>query len=856
MKDIIGTSVDDEEIDVPEEIMFDDESDVTENDDGTAEIDLGEDQPDESDFSENLALLLDEETLDELASKYLELIEKDKDAREKRDEKQEEGMTKAGLGSPASGGATFDGASRVTHPILSEAYVDFAASSIKELFPPNGPVRTQIMGEITHEKLDRAKRKVAYMNKQLTKEVVEYRPELEKLLTQLPNGGSQYMKVYWSQEYGRPTVDFVPIDKMILPYSTKSFYKTPRKFHEQNPTQWEYENNVINGTYRDIEVVMSSTLPEETKSEVQLGKIEGKVSNYYNDDGVRTVYEGCVYEKLEDDPYTEDIKKACPYILILDEVSQKILGLYRNWSEDDSLHRELEYIVEFTFIPWRGAYGIGLPHLIGDLSTAMTGALRALLDSAFISNSTALVKFKGRPGGESIDMSPAQVTEIDALGDDIRKLAMPLSFNGPSPVLLQLLGFLTDAAKGVVTTSEEKIADASNNMPVGTAIALIEQGAKIYSSIHARLHESQRKILEIIHRLNYEYVDDRIVFGEDENDYVEPKDFRGPIDVYPVSDPNIFSETQRMAQVQALMQLASAAPPGMYDIRKIHERIMEVMKIPNYKEVLPDPPASKPMNPAAESIAMAMGTPVAVFPDQDHVSHVKVHLGFAMNPVLGLSKAVAAVYIPAVIDHIQQHIMFYYAALMQMEGSNTLGTKIEDYLRKDKSWEADQNVSEILSRSSMVVNAAVVKEFGDTPKLMEKALQFLQSIQPPPAVDPMIQLGQQEIQMRTEKNKQDGEIALQRLTAQTDKQQADVMIKMKNLEQQMQKLMMQIEAQNSRTAEELNTEVVVQKMKSESDLEAQNIKAQTSLQIEGGKIGADIGRDVLNNLVQPKGEVQ
>jgi hypothetical protein len=465
------------------------------------------------------------------------------------------------------------------------------------------------------------------------------------------------------------------------------------------------------------------------------------------------------------------------------------------------------------------------------------------------------VKLKGRPGGQNISVSPTQVSEIDDIGDDIRKMAMPIPFAGPSPVLLQLLGFLTDAAKGVVSTSEEKIADASNNMPVGTAIALIEQGAKIYSSIHARLHESQRRVLEIIHRLNGEYLDDKVIYGEDENDYVEPKDFKGPIDIYPVSDPNIFSETQRMAQVQALLQLAGTAPPGMYDVRKIHERLLEVLKIPNAKEVMPDPPASKPMNPAAENVALALGTPVAVFPDQDHMSHVGVHVKFATNPILGMSRILAPVLIPAMIEHLKQHVLY-----------QLLGMPIVDRTRKDKSWEADHEVSEVLAKASDVVNGAVAQSFKDLPAMVEKAIQYLQSVMPKPPVDPAVEIAMKDMEIRAKKNEQDAETAAKRLEANTDKQQGDAMLKIKGLQQQIQKLEMQLSAQAGRTEASLQNELQVQEMKSASDIEAERIKSETVLQAEAMKaetefkketlrIGADVGKSIFENITTPEGVV-
>ena len=364
------------------------------NNDGTMTVflDSAKKNKKQSKHGDNLADVLDDSELAALGMKYIDLIERDIEARESRDKQYALGIKRTGIAEPAPGGATFEGASRVTHPALAESYIDFSASSIKELFPPNGPVRSKIEGKVTHDKLDRAKRKAAFMNWQLTSEIRGYRGELERLLTQLPAGGTQFLKVFWSEDKMRIDVEFVPIDDFILPYNAKNFYDCQRKFQRMTVSRYEYLRNVKSGLWKDFELP-SSVMPMLTQAATANQKIEGKSETSFNDDGDRLIFEGCIWEQLEDD----DRQK--PYMVTIDKDSERILSLYRNWDEDDEKFQELEYIVDFNFIPWRGAYGIGIPHLAGGLADAMTGALRALLDSALIANSQAAVRLKGVGGG-------------------------------------------------------------------------------------------------------------------------------------------------------------------------------------------------------------------------------------------------------------------------------------------------------------------------------------------------------------------------------------------------------------------------------------------------------------------------
>ena len=706
------------------------EEEVIELEDGSVVVNfIPKASPSEApEFYANLAEVFDEDILNSLAMEYLDLIDVDKQSREQRDKQYEEGLRRTGLGKDAPGGATFDGASKVVHPVMAEACVDFAASSSKELLPPDGIVKSNIKGQADRIKEETAARKVDFMNWQLTEQVPEFRDEMEQLLTQLPLGGSQFLKWRFDSEQRRPTCEWVPIDNIYLPYATTNFYTSQRVTEVQDITEDVFLQRVEAGIYRDIDSDYTSDAPltEQTRSQEANNKIEGKQEPSKNIDGLRRVYEITCFMRLDDDGETDGAR--APYILTIDETTGKVLSLYRNWECNDEKLEKLDWYVEFKFIPWRGAYAIGLPHLIGGLSAALTGALRALLDAAHINNSQTLLKLKGgRIGGQSDRIEPTQVVEIEGAPgvDDVRKLAMPMPFNQPSSVLMNLLGWLTDAAKGVVSTAEEKIGEANNNMPVGTAQALIEQGAKVFSSIHARLHRSQAKSLAIVSRINHWYLEE---MDNQSGTEIQVRDFAENNDVRPVSDPNIFSETQRVAQNQALLQMATSAPPGMFDIRAVYRRVLGQLKVPAVDEVLPNPLGAKESNPALENVSMTMGRPAAAYPDQDHIAHIKIHLAYAQDPAYGGSPVIGPTFAPNALEHIKQHLTLHYLQSMRAYVAQAQGGRDTLELHQEKPLDIESQqalalASQMVAQDSQEDMAPYVQQIQALAQKVQEANQ-------------------------------------------------------------------------------------------------------------------------------------
>ena len=804
------------EVDMPEDM-----DDVEELEDGSAVVTLEDFKgPEEDDdFYGNLAETINLIDLEKIAMRYLDLIEKDKEAREQRDKQYEEGLKRTGLGDDAPGGAQFMGASKVVHPIMAEACVDFAARAIKEMFPPDGPTRTKILGDVTDEKTEIAERKRDYMNWQLTEQIEEFRDEQEQLLTQLPLGGSQFMKIWYDDKKRRPCAEFVPIDNILLPFSAANFYTAQRVTEQQDITGWEMSQRMERGLYRDINLIRATSEPEMTKAEKANEKIEGK-SWGDNEDGLRRVYHIYTWLTIDDDSKTEG--ESAPYILMIDELENKVLGLYRNWEEGDDTMTKLDWLVEFKFIPWRGAYAIGLPHLIGGLSAALTGALRALMDTAHINNSATMLKLKGaKVSGQSQNIEVTQVTEIEAGPgvNDIRSIAMPMPFNPPSPVLFELLGWLTTAAKGVVTTAEEKIADAKSTMPVGTTQALIEQGAVVFSSIHSRLHESQRRVLHILGRLNRWYLDEQRKGDIVAELPIKREDFKRNSDVVPVSDPHIFSETQRVAQMQSVLQLSTQFP-AIFDQRAVVNRMLKQLKIPNVNELIPN--ASKPaeINAAEENSAMALGRPAFAYPRQDQLAHIQAHLTFALDPTLGSNRLIAPKYIPLVLEHIKQHMMLWYTN--QMNTYITAGTKLQlgKYEDSKVAKEIDQAIA--LASDHMKMDSAEVFK-GVMPALQQLG-ELMQQFKPPaPPMEGEAQAVLQASMAETQRRAAEDQA---RLAFDTQKFQAEMQQKEKD-----RQIKVAMNAEDNLTQERIKTaELTVDEVKLRQEQEQTAIKLQNLTQ--------------------------
>jgi hypothetical protein len=786
------------DVELPEDI-----SDVTELPDGSAVVSMETSGPEESpDFYSNMAEDLDSYDLNTLGMRYVSLLEKDKNAREERDKQYEEGIRRTGMGKDAPGGANFMGASRAVHPVMAEGCVDFASRAIKELFPPDGPVRTKILGKVDDIKQERAERKRDFLNWQITEQIEEFRDEQEQMLTQLPLGGSQYLKLWYDEQKKRPCVEFLPIDRMILPFAASNFYTAQRAAEVHEITEWEYDRRVASGMYKEGSYNISGNEPEQSRAQKANDKIEGRKFQD-NEDGLRKVFHIYTWLEMDDDEHSKG--EMAPYIMMVDEQSSEVIGLYRNWEEGDETMTKLDWIVEFKFIPWRGVFAIGLPHLIGGLSAALTGALRALLDSAHINNAATMLKLKGaKISGQTQQIEVTQVAEIEGAPgvDDIRKIAMPMPFNPPSPVLFELLGWLDGAAKGVVTTSEEKIADVNANAPVGTTQALIEQGAAVYSAIHARLHQSQARLIKVLCRLNRWHFKEMRKGDMVADLEIEREDFDKNTDVIPVSDPHIFSETQRMAQMQAVLSRADAKP-NLYDAKAVEERFLKQIKIPNVSELLKDVPEPEQRTLADENAAMSMGHPAYAYMQQDHIAHIQGHLMFGMDPSFGANPFIAPAFLPNAVEHIKQHMTLWYLNRMNGYVANLRGGKpVDDY--------ENPKLTAIIDKLYATVGQHVAL---DSEQVFQQILPQLQQLQQqlqqnkpaqvlPPDAQVVKDTAMAETQRKAAKDKQDGQIAQAKLQDGQQRGQAEMQAKAQSAQQDAQ-LQLQIAQINNQARIEI-----------------------------------------------------
>lgn len=796
-----------------------------ENPDGSADFPVEpEDQVETQLFQDNLAEHFDKSDVDSLGFDLAELVERDKKAREARDKKYEEGLRRTGLGDDTPGGASFEGASKTVHPVLAESCIDFAGRAIKELFPPSGPVRTFIVGKQTDDKLDKAERKKTYLNWQLTEQMPEYRAELEELLTQLPMGGSQYQKFWYDQRFKRPVSEFVPIDDVFLPYSATSFYTSPRVTHRQLITQSTFEQRIDDGLYRDIgSAATGSSYPDQSHSAEANDKIEGREADAYNEDGLRAVLEIYIWKEFDEDQVAQGA--SAPYIVTVDEYTEKVLAIYRNWEEGDPKMEKLDWLVEWKFIPWRGAYAIGFPHLIGSLAGSATGALRALLDSAHINNMPSGVKLRGsKLNGQNIDIQPTQIAEIEGPAgvDDIRKLVMGLPFNQPSPVLFQLLGWLTDAAKGVVATADDQLSQVGDRTPVGTTMALIEQGSTTYAAIHARLHYSQRKALKIICRLNKQYLDEQEVIEELGEQIIYQQDFVRNGDVIPVSDPSIFSESQRYAQQQGVLQMMQDQTVP-WDKAEGYRRMLKLMRIENPEALLPTQPKPISRDPAEENMFVMTGKqPIAVFPDEDDLSHLRCHLGFMTNPLFGGNPVFAQGILPNLMTHVKDHIAQYYIKLV-----HTAAMVLSQGQQPGNAEQRDK----LVEQANEQIAQSLTSDLGPIMQAMQQAMQVMQATAPKPPMDPATQVLLQTSMAEIDRKKQNDQATLElkqkellEIKPQIDKLTQQVELQ-KNTQDNVQKQQTDLQ----KNTQDNETRKLIEQMREEAKKQAEDQKHELEL---------------------------
>lgn len=698
---------------------------------------------DDDSFYNNLAEDLDAGFLSKLALELLEKIDRDKTSRRKRDDQYSEGLRRTGIGKDAPGGADFEGASKAVHPMLTKAAVDFEARAMKEVFPASGPTKAFIPGTLSKGRLEKANRQVKYFNWLLTMRMPEFRPGLEQTLTQSAIGGVQYMRYRWHPKMRRPCQNVIPQDKLHLPYDAASLWAAERISWEDDISEFEYKQRVRDGIYTDVDLMPPSMRPDASKSENARAKAEGKEPDAYNQDGIRRTFECSVYsDELEAALLSNQLPdiadgEALPYLVYLDETTHAVMGIVRNWEKGDEKYERMHWIVEWPFVPWVGAYPIGMVHMIGSLSAAATGALRALLDAAHIANYQTSYVLKGpNVSGQSQQVKPTQINYIKGgVGsDDIRKMLFPMNTPGPSSTLFQLLGFLVDSSEQMVRTTFEQLSENNPNAPVGTTYALIEQGLAVVSTIIGRMHFAMFNTLRVIHRITRMYVTDQEIKDDAGELLAFRADFQGPCDVIPVSDPGIPSDAHRFAQIQEVAKRADQKPQ-LYNGRRVEKMILERLRVPDPDSLLVPLAEPQEMNAANENVAVVFGRPIIAYPHQDHLAHLTTHIDFMSAPMLGGLPIMAMKVLPPMLEHLAQHIVLWYLGRVYHSIRDNLapGADLNHYMQI-----ADEQVKSELDKTIAASATKVVKETMQVfqamslPAVIQRAQGIIKSMTPPP----------------------------------------------------------------------------------------------------------------------------
>ncbi len=623
---------------------------------------------DEHDY--NLAEVLAKDWLDRTGQDLVEKITKDKESRLDWDRRFTRGLELLGLKDFVweDGKAPFEGASTAVHPMLSEAVVQSQARLMEEIWPAAGPCKTVVMGVEDDDKRASADRVADHMNYQLTMEDPTYFMESQKLGFYLPIFGSAYRKAYHDFVVDQNLLRFIKGEDLIIPYSARSVASAPRKTHRFPVTQNDFAAAKKAGAYRDIDLEQPSD-DEPSRVQQDIDKVEGKTPDTHDDDREWEFWECDCFLNI---PGFEDKRAdgtpsgvALPYTVTIEKESGKILAIRRCWDEKDALKKMEDRYAEYWYLPGLGVYGFGLIHMIGSLSEAGTDALRALLDSATWANLQGGFKAKDAnvKGGE-LHMSPGVWKDVDMTSDELAKAFHTPPFREPSEALFKLLSFLTEQAQRFASTTDMMVGDAqSKGAPVGTTVALIEQGSKVYSGVHKRAHFACGRELLMLFKLNGRYIpadgypykvpgDDKAVFAADYDDSV--------VSVLPVSDPNIFSQTQRIALAQTEYQLAKDNP-DQFDMAEMLKRLLKALKEPDPEGLLIDPNNVPQMDPVSENIAMTTGRPVKAKDGENHDAHLIAHMAFFQHPQFGGLPQAQQLLGPAMMAHIAEHVALKYA---------------------------------------------------------------------------------------------------------------------------------------------------------------------------------------------------
>ena len=786
---------------------------------GDPELDVIEEN--DNGFDANLAEEIDARELSAKGAELVSYYEDDEAARDEWKTRYKAGLKTldpdGGLDEGEDERAT-RGLSIVVHPLIAEAATQFNAKAIAELYPSGGPIKSVIIGQPDEEIEEQGRRVREFMNYQITEEMPEYFPDLDQMLFHLPLVGQTFKKVWWDVNLDRQCSQFVKAEDFCVAPESKDLYTSPRYTHVIRMPKNDYNRYVQNGYYLQTSDAGSDDVDP---ADSVIGEIEGVDEYDDSNDDIITLLEMHVYDLFDgidgeemDEEDEDDNAVALPYVITIDYDNQKIVSVRRNWREDDEMKKRRDWFVSYKFLPGLGFYGFGLYHMIGGLGKAATGSLRALLDSAAFSNMQGGFKLRGRVTGGDVQVNPGEFVDLDSTVDDVNKAIMPLPFKEPSGSLFNLLGFMVEAGQRFASTADLNVGDVNPNAPVGSTVALIEQGSKAFSAIHKRLHYSQGQEFKMLAALNAENLPEEFTFsraGAAETIYAA--DFDDRIDIVPVSDPNIFSTAQRIAQAQAVLQMAQAAPQ-LHDMYEAYKRMYEAIRIQNIDEILKKPEEAVQMDCIDENMSVMYGKPIRAFIEQDHEAHIAVHMQFLQDPSLAGNPGAKTMQ-PILIAHIAEHIALLYRLRMQASVAMPLPPlpdfKDPNFKFEDVDPEQDRLISQ---RAAEVVRAApqmkqieAIRGVGQQGQGQGNPLEYAQQL---------AKLETEALTARTQAQ----------IAADQAKAQSNIQIKQAEAKQDMQ----------------------IEMAKAQADLQAKVTKLEAELQLEREKNAAKLEMEAMKNV--------
>lgn len=717
---------------------------------GEVVINIGAEDDDVS-FDSNLAEVIEPDVLQLISSDLMSLFDADKSSRKEWEEQYSKGMKMLGF-TFEERTKPFKGACGVQHPLLTESIVQFQAQALKELMPAGGPVRTQVLGKETREKLMQADRVKDFMNYQITTVMEEYTPDFDQLLFYVGFGGSAFKKVYFDEAKGRMVSALVLPDNLYIPYTGSSVMSECQRITHRVPMSTnDYRKAVVRGQYLD-------TAQMTTAAETGQSIIKKETDRTTGVDPTGVEEEICLLEILVDldirgfehkDEEGEETGIKLPYVVTIDEISQSVVGVRRNWKEGNPLFTRKQYYVHYLLVQGPGAYGLGFLHLVGGLTKTATSALQQLVDAGTLANLPAGFKAKGaRIANDDTPLSPGEWRDMDAGGAELSASLLPLPYKEPSQTLFALLGFCVDAGRRLASITDMQVGDSNQNAAVGTTIALLEKGSAVMSAIHKRLHYSQRMEFQLLAKGFADYLPAEYPYDvPGESRKIKAKDFDDRIDVLPVSDPNIFSVAQRITMAQTQLQLAQSAPQ-MHNMYEAYYRMYEAIGVRDIDTILNSQNVDKPKDPASENAQALDGSPLKAFAGQQHDAHIMTHILFGLSPMMQSMPNVAV----TMQKHIFEHISIKAEEEVEAELFRSYGTD-------------PQGLISALQREAMIA-MKVAQGYQEVKALQTQMMG--------PQDDPLVKLKEKEITQNAERDQAKSQMDQQRLGLDQQKEQADV----------------------------------------------------------------------------------